>query len=153
MTQIPIWWLILSGIFFFVNTLMFVVLTVALFKLIKFTEELSPRVKAIEAQIQELIVRLQAVAKQVEEATASVKQTVDTVGGRARGLVGTAEVLANTTGRQIERLSPIVAGVMTAVKIVRAVQDFRSARNERKARKAEPQSPHPQQKKGLFRRK
>lgn len=136
----------LSGIFFFLNTVMFVVLIAALFKFMKFTEELSPRVKAIEAQIQDLIVRVQAVATQVEEVAANVRETVATVGGKARGLVGSAETLAGATSKQIEKFSPLITGVMTAIRVIRAVADYRDARKEKKSRKREAPKSNPRRK-------
>ena len=132
MTEIPTWWLVLSGVFFFLNTLLFIAgICVAIYA-IKFMKELSPKIASLEQSIQQLIAKVHAVAERVEEVAAHVRDTVSNVGGKAKHVAGSAELVASSASRQFERISPIVTGVMTAVKIIRAVQNLRAARSQKR---------------------
>ena len=75
MTEIPSWWLAVSGVFFVVNIFLFAAIFVAVLKLVKITQELAPKVNA-------LVDRVEKVAERVEEVAESAKGTVDAVGGR-----------------------------------------------------------------------
>jgi hypothetical protein len=140
MSEIPTWWLVLSGVFFFLNAVLFVALAYAATQLVKFLKDVSPRVAALEKSTQELIVKVQGVAEKVDEVATSVKQTVENVGGRARGVVGSAEIVASVATKQFEKYSPIVTGVLTAVKVIRAVRGLKVARDERKSRSSDKKS-------------
>ena len=133
MNEIPSWWLAVSGLFFVLNAVLFVFLIVAAIQFMKFMKDVAPRIEALEKSTQELIVNVQGVAKRVDEVAASVKETVDSVGGKARGLASSAELVVSATSRQFERITPVVTGVLTAIKVIRAVRDLRHARQEKKA--------------------
>ncbi len=132
MTEIPTWWLVLSGLFFFMNTLLFLAGIVVAIAMVRLLKDLNPKIAALEKSTQELITKVQAVAERVEEVAESVRNTVQSVGGNAKHVAGSAELVAATASRQFEKVSPIVTGVLTAMKIMRAVQDMRSARSAKK---------------------
>jgi len=132
MTEIPTWWLVLSGVFFVCNGVLFIVGTIALIYLIRVLKVASPRLAAIEKSIQELVVKISAVTEKVEQVATSLRETVENVGGRAKGVAGSAELVAATASRQFEKASPIVTGVLTALKIMQAVQGFRASRSAKK---------------------
>ena len=130
MTDIPSWWLYLSGAFFLFNIVLFGVLIYAILSLVKLVKALQPRVESLEDSVKTLIVKVQDVADRVEEVATSVRDTVQNVGGRARNVVGTAEMVAGAASKQFERLAPLATGVITALKVLKAVQEFRHRRAE-----------------------
>lgn len=124
--MVPTWWLVLSGLFFFMNIVLFAALAYAAIKLVGILKDLTPRVVAIEKQIQDLI-------KKVQDLTANVQQTVSELSGRAKGVVGSAEGVAQSASRQFERYSPFVIGSLTAIRLVSALNQVRQGRSAGKA--------------------
>ena len=128
MNEIPIWWLVLSGLFFFLSTVLCIVGIVALIYLIRLVKELAPRIEALEAAVRELIFKVHAVAERVEEVAASVRDTVRSVGGKASHVAGAADLVATAATKQFDRIAPIVSVLVTGFKIFRAVQGLRKKR-------------------------
>ena len=126
MNGIPIWWLVLSGLFFFMNLVLFGVLAWAAIKLVGILQAITPTVVAIEGQVSDLV-------KKVQELTASVQETVSNVGGKAKGVVGSAEGVVQSASRQFERYSPFVIGSLTAIRLVSALSKARQGTGLAKA--------------------
>ena len=120
--MVPTWWLVLSGLFFFMNIVLFAALAYAAVKLIGILKDLTPRVVAIEKQVQDLI-------KKVQDLAANLQQTVGELSGRAKGVVGSAEGVAQSASRQFERYSPFVIGSLTAIRLVSALNGVRQGRS------------------------
>jgi uncharacterized protein YoxC len=120
--QVPLWWLIISAIFFIANIFLFVALGLAALKLAAVMKDLSPRIVAIEKQVQELV-------KKVQELATNLNNTVSSVGGRAKGVVGSAEGIAQSASRQFERFSPFVVGALTAIRLVKALNEAKKGRS------------------------
>jgi hypothetical protein len=59
-----------------------------------------------------------------------VKTAVDGVGGKAKSVAGSAEIVATSASRQFERFSPLLVGALTAIRIVKAVSDARRPKLE-----------------------
>lgn len=132
MTEIPIWWLVLSGVFFFLNALLCIAGIVLVAYLIRLVKDLAPRIEALEAAVRELILKVQGVADRVEEVAASVRDTVRSVGGKASHVAGAADLVATAATKQFDRIAPVVSGIVTVVKIFRAVQGLRRSRQPRR---------------------
>lgn len=122
MTTIPTWWLVLSGIFFFMNIVLFAALAFAAVKLVGILKDLTPKIVAIEGQVQDLVKKVQAL-------TASVQETVSNVGGKTKAVVGSAEGVVQSASRQFERYSPFVIGSLTAIRLVSALNQARQGRS------------------------
>ena len=120
--EVPLWWLIISAIFFIANIFLFVALGIAALKLAAVVKDLSPRIVAIEKQVQELV-------KKVSELATNLNNTVSSVGGRAKGVVGSAEGIAQSASRQFERFSPFVVGALTAIRLVKALNEAKKGRS------------------------
>jgi uncharacterized protein YoxC len=130
--SIPTWWFVLSGIFFGLNILFFVGLTIAIVLIVKVLSALQPKLIALETSAQSLVEKVNGIAANVEELTATVKSTVADVGGHARSVASNAQIVSQTASREFERYSPLVMGALTAVKVVRAIGEIR-AHNKAKA--------------------
>ena len=126
MTTVPTWWLVLSGIFFVTNALLFVALGWAALKLVGILKDLTPKIVAIEKQIQDVV-------KKVQELTANVQETASSVGGKAKGVIGGAEGIVQSASRQFEKFSPFVIGSLTAIRLVSALNQARRGRSPAKA--------------------
>ena len=112
MTEIPMWWLVVSALFFFFGFIAMAVMIGLLVKLYKVVAEIQPQIKATAERVEQ-------VSKKVDEVAETVKQTVDDVGGRARGIVGTVEGVVNKL-----TYAPWMANVFTALKVLRAIQEM-----------------------------
>lgn len=130
MNDVPTWlattWFYLSSIFFLLGIVLLVGIGFAGIKVMKLLEEMKPKVDALEANVQGLVVKLHNVADRVEELTESVKSTVDNVGGHARGVAGSADLVAKVASREFERFSPWLVGTVTAMRLI---GEFRRARH------------------------
>jgi outer membrane murein-binding lipoprotein Lpp len=135
MNNIPTIWFWLSGAFFVVNILFFFALTVALLRVAGLIKELTPKVNELSVKVNGLVTQVQEVAKKVEEVAANVATTMSEVGGRAKGVVGSVELVAQSASRQFERFSPFVVGAITAMRLVRALSDIRGGRKPSEALK------------------
>ena len=136
MTTIPTWWLVLSGLFFFANMVLFVALAWAAVKLIGILKDIVPKVVAIEKQVQDLV-------KKVQDLTANVQETVKSLGGKATATVGSIEGVTQSASRQFERYSPFVIGSLTAIRLVSALTGMKKGRSLAQSTS----------KKGVFKRK
>lgn len=133
--DIPNWWLIVSALFFVANLVFFIVLAYLGVTLVRVLKETKPKVDEISTKVSALVTKVEQVAVRVEEVANSVKETVDNVGGRAKGVVGSAELVAQSASRQFERFSPFVVGAMTAMRLVKALNEMRHGRSAASATK------------------
>ncbi|RYG47917.1 hypothetical protein EON79_06000 [bacterium] len=129
MTEIPLWWLIVSAAFFAVNLLFFVVMAVVLLKLLGIVQALQPKVAELTGTVQGLVTTVQGVAHKVEELTATVKNRADGVGSKAQEVVGSTGMIMNTASRQFERFAPFITGALTAMRLVKALNEMRKGRS------------------------
>jgi len=121
MNELPMWWLILSGIFFAMNTLLFIAMAVMLFKLGQAVQDLKPKVES-------LVVKVDGVTTKVDALTTTLHETVKNVGEKASGVAGSANVLAQTTSKVFEKYAPLLAIATTAFRIFGAIREYRQAK-------------------------
>jgi hypothetical protein len=127
-------WFWLSSIFFLLGICVLVGIGIAGLRILKIITELKPKIDTLESNVQGLVIKLHGVADRVEELTASVKATVDNVGGHARGVAGSAELVARVAGNQFERFSPWLVGTVTAMRLI---GEWRSSRAQRRREETE----------------
>lgn len=129
---LPSWWLILSGLFFALNTVLFGVLIFVGIRLSKAIQEVTPKVNDLTVKVNGLVTQVHAVAVRVEEVAKTVNDTVSDVGGKASRIAGTAEGFTQTATRNFERITPLVMGAFKVFKFVRGIQEARSHRKDRR---------------------
>jgi len=134
MTEIPMWWLIFSAIFFVLQSILVFCLIYFVIRLMGTIREITPKVVAISEKVHEIGIK-------VEDLTTNVKQTMETLGTRAKSVAGSADLIAHTAARSFERFSPAVVAILSGLKILRAVQEFRSSHNSRDRPKSGKGSP------------
>ena len=122
----PTWWLVISAFAYVCLALVCISLIVAAVFVVKFLQQVAPKVVAIEGQVQELV-------KKVQELTTNIGETVNGIGGRAKGVVGSAEGIAQSASRQFERYSPFVIGALTAIRLVKALNESKKGKSLAKA--------------------
>lgn len=122
----PTWWLVISAIAYVCLAITCIALAVTALFVVKFLKEIAPKVVAIEGQIQDVV-------KKVQDLTVSIHDKVESLGGRAKGVVGSAEGIAQSASRQFERFSPFVIGALTAIRLVKALNDAKKGRSLAKA--------------------
>ena len=129
MTEIPMWWLVVSAIFFVAQIIFLSCLIFAVLKLTRAMQQIVPKVEAISVKVQEI-------GDKVEDLTTSVKDTMDSVGARAKSVAGSADLIVHTAATTFERFSPAVIGILSGLKILKAVMEFRADRKASAARRA-----------------
>ncbi len=139
MNDIPTWWLylwlILSGVFFLLNIVFFGAMAFALFKLASVVSALAPKVTEMSAKVDSLIHKVEAVATRLEELATSVKDNVDNVGAKASGVIGSVELIAQSVSKQFERFSPFLVGAMTAMRLIKSLNEMKKGRSAIEATK------------------
>ncbi len=124
--ELPTIWLVVSGVFFAVNTVVFLVLAVLLIKVMKIMDELRPKVLALTDKVDTLTEKVTDVATQVDEVARSVRQTVDVVGSKTRSIATTGDRFIAGASMSLEKFSPYISGAFTLLKLFRAFQVARA---------------------------
>ena len=120
--EIPVLWLWISGIFFLLGIILFGTTLVVLYKILKMSEDLKPRVESLTMRVETLMGKIDRVTDRVDETMLSVKESVDRVGGKAQGIMGSVESMAKGASTKFETITPIIAGAMAAYRIFMAVK-------------------------------
>lgn len=116
--EIPMFWLVISGIFFAVGIIMNVVLAYAVFQLLKSVKEIQPQMIASMKSVEEM-------SKQVEALSAKVEETVDTVGGKAKIAVKAVDSLGLGSSKQVGIISTALSTAMSIFKLYQEIESFR----------------------------
>lgn len=120
MNEIPMWWLILSAVFFATNALLVLALAYAVFKLGKLVGDMKPKVES-------LVTKVDSVTAKVDGLTTTLQNTVRNVGEKASGVAGSASMMASTTSKVFERYAPLLGIVLTGLKILGSVNEYRAS--------------------------
>lgn len=110
--------LVLAAIFFVANTVLFIIVAVAAMKVAKALKDLQPRLEA-------LTLKVEKASEDVSRLSKTVQSTVDLVGARALGAVESAQGIASLASKSVGKFSPVIAGVLTVLKIVSAVRGMK----------------------------
>jgi len=121
--MIPDWWLTISAVFFVLSVVLIVALIYVLYKVLQVF-------KRIEPQIIDLTTKVDSIAGQVNEISASLKETVTVVGGKTRGIATAADMIAGTLAGNMGKIGPIITAIMTALKLFNAVKDARGPKQK-----------------------
>jgi hypothetical protein len=130
MQEVPSWlivvWLIVSLLFFLTNLILLAVLAYVGLKLRPALEDLSKKVG-------DLTVKIERVAERVEDLAGNLGETVGNVGQKAAGILGSVELVLQSASRQFERFSPLLVGAMTAMRLVKSLNEMKSGKSPLKA--------------------
>ncbi|HLK14063.1 MAG TPA: hypothetical protein VKT78_04600 [Fimbriimonadaceae bacterium] len=129
MTEIPTWWLVVSALYFLFGTGAMLAMILLMAKLIKVVADIQPQIKATAERVEE-------VSRKVDALADSVKHTVDDVGGRARGIMGTLEGVVGKVGKV-----PWIGNVLVALKVAKAVMDVVQAQKTTRGAQPKPETP------------
>lgn len=132
MTEIPTWWLVVSAIFFALGSLFLLALVVVVLKLIQAIQQLTPKVEAISDKVHDI-------GSKVEDLTTNVKTSLETFTGRAKSVAGSVDLVAHTASRTFEKFSPVVIGILSALRILKAVKEYRAGASPAEATKGKVQ--------------
>ena len=121
MNEIPIWWLIVSAIFYVAGIAMFVGLLVLAMTLKRVVEKLQPSIAGVATKVEAVTETVNGLTQKVEGITTKVDGIANTVRGvadSAKGVADTAkrtvenvgsrtnELMSNLTNRAEETLAP-----------------------------------------------
>jgi hypothetical protein len=118
MNEVPMWWLVLSAVFFVLNSILIFALIYLIVELVKFLRGVQPKLVSLTEKVE-------AIGSRVEELATSVRTTSENLGGRAKSIAGSVDLVAHSASKQFERFSPLIIGVLTALRLMKAVQEYR----------------------------
>lgn len=128
MSEIPGWWLWVSGIFFVLQSLFLVALGVVLFKALEVLRTLPPKVEATSRQVNQLLTTVQGVASKVDGIAANVQTTVSTVNGSVQRVSGTMGAVSEGAAPVLTKAAPILGYLALGLKVLQMVQGLRRFR-------------------------
>lgn len=135
MTEIPPFWLWVSGAFFLLGALFFLTLIIAMVLLVIKVNQLAPQVQETIKKVNGLTAQVQDISQKVGQIATNLNSTVTEVGGRAKGVVGSVELVTQSASRQFERFSPFVVGAVTAIRLVRSLAEMRKKEDTKLVRR------------------
>ncbi len=100
--QIPSWWLILSGLFFFINAVFFCVLIFAMIKLLEVAKELKPKIDRISD-------RVDSISEKVDGIASDVQGRVKVFGDTSNKLASSADLLNTIANQGVQKFAPYLA--------------------------------------------
>lgn len=109
-TGLATWWLIISMVFFLFGIGVLITLLVVMLKLVKMVQELRPKIET-------LTTRVDSIGKNLEELTAHVKVTAESVGGKAQSVATSVDSIAHLAANTFERFAPYIGGALAAMKL------------------------------------
>lgn len=121
--NMPEWWIGVSGVFFILGILLFLVLIVAIFVLIGM-------VKSLQSKLDTTIKKVEDIATRVDGLTKTAQTTVDRLGGSARNVASNVESVVVSSARKIESLSGIFLMAMTGIKLYQAMKGAKKSKDE-----------------------
>ena len=99
----------------------------------KIAEELKPKVDEISTKVTSLTTTVEGIAHKVEELAESLRENVDSVGGKTKGILNSAESIAQTASRQFERFSPYMVGALTGIRLIKSLYELNRGKNPAEA--------------------
>lgn len=139
MNEIPMWWLILSALFFAAVTVFFAVMCVIMLQLLKVLKGIQPQITALSGQVQALLTQVRALVVKVDELSDKaggiadgVRGTVDIVQVRTRSISDMVETLSAPLLGGLAKAAPIIGPAVTAFKLL----EFFLSRRKKKPAKA-----------------
>ncbi|MFN3682705.1 MAG: hypothetical protein ACK41F_02095 [Fimbriimonadaceae bacterium] len=118
MTTIPTWWLWVSGAFFLIASVAWILIAVLVLRVFLAVQALRPKVEAT-------LEKVEGVAVQVEQLATAARSTVETVGGKAKTVAGAFELLALATASRFQAVSRVLAALGAGAKVVNMLKGLR----------------------------
>lgn len=125
--EIPLWWLVVSGLFFAAGIAVNIGLVVALLQARRSLAELEPQVKSLLGKVEHISSRVDAISGQVQA-------TVDSIGGKARHVADNFENVALTSSQSVGKLSGYLAMALAAIRLYKEVRTLMAVDKEKPAK-------------------
>lgn len=121
MSELPIWWIVVSGIFF---GLAILVLIGLLFAVLKAMQAL----KSVQASVEKTIDRAEKVVDRLEAVAKSAQGTVESIGGRAKSAASSIESVVSAGAKKMETVAPIFVMALAGLKLYQHFAEMRAER-------------------------
>jgi methyl-accepting chemotaxis protein len=122
---IPMWWLVVSGVFFFVNLIFFGVLIYALIQIMQVAKELKPKVDRISD-------RVDSISEKVDDMATTVNAALKNVSQKTTNIASSAEMISSIGAVNFGRYAPVIAALGSAVKAIQMLKQLGLSFNRRK---------------------
>ncbi len=120
MSEIPMWWLVISGIYFFLSILVLLALVIALFYVIGVLKDVQAKTGVLTSRVDEILVQ--------------VRDTTRSLGSRATGVAERVESASGRIGPLFEKVAVGVLALAAFLK-VRSMLGGSEKREKREKRK------------------
>lgn len=128
MSEIPTWWLVVSGVFFLVALVAAGVLANLLLQLTRVLKDIEPKIVALTERVDSIGQKVESIAVKVDGMASSAKTSVEIVGSKAQGIASGAEALGLLAGRKAAGASQyVVLGTM----LYRLISGFIASRRHK----------------------
>lgn len=113
--SIPTWWLVLSGLFFFVNIAFYVVLGLVAWKFLGIAQRLEPKIAGLLGKVDDI-------GTKIDELTAIARDVAAKVGEQAKGVSASANQMGMVAAKSVEKFGPTIAAAATVIKVMDSVR-------------------------------
>lgn len=119
MNELPMWWVVVSGIFFGLGILVCVGLLIAVMKAMV-------ALKAVQASVEKTIDRAEKVVDRLEGVAKSAQGTVESIGGRAKSAASSIESVVSAGAKKMETIAPIFVMALAGLKLYQQFAEMRT---------------------------
>ncbi len=135
MTEIPNWWLLVTGIAAILFVVLIAVMAFLIMTLIKLVQDLQQPVTKLLDQVNDLVpevkglvVKVEALTEKVEAIADSTKVTVDSVGEKTKAIAATVDGITAFASRQLQQYAPIIGSVLTGIRMFNAFREYKKSK-------------------------
>ncbi|MBA3725708.1 MAG: hypothetical protein H0W86_04455 [Armatimonadetes bacterium] len=139
MIEIPIWWLVVTGIFAIVSIVAVLAQAALIVVLIKLVKDLQPRIGMIAGKVEAIADRVEGIAQRVESVSQSAKGIAESARGTVQTLTGRAETVASkfqhvatlssdSVENRMRSFAPFFVYARLAFELLSKFADFKSER-------------------------
>ena len=131
MSEIPTWWLVVTGIagiclMLFFGAMCFLLVIV------------SKQVAGLNEKVNDLIPQVKSLVEKVNEIASSTKSTVDNVGGHAKGIATSVDQISTIFAQRFEQFAPILGLLFTGAKVLKLIREVRGEKQRVKVKNPGP---------------
>jgi uncharacterized protein YoxC len=123
--QIPLPWLIVSGVFFVLGSVAYITMVIVMLKMMKSVQEIQPQIKGVANRVEEI-------SKKVDDMATSAKATTDSISGKAKHVAESFEMVALSGVEKLGKASAVLIFASTALKLFKEFQAVKSGSVDKK---------------------
>lgn len=132
MNEIPSWWFIVSGLFFVVNLVVLVMLTIIGMRMLEVMRQLKTKVDELSIKVNRLVDTVNSTAVKVDAIATNVQNTSQTISTKSASAMGAFENAALVGAPLLGKVMPVLNIALTALKVFQAYRAGRGPTSKTK---------------------